>query len=430
MKNIFYGLAILSLIACKTEPEQTKVANITSPEDYQKYLDKDESGMVDTLKIEITQLKMEAGEDSTRIGHNARIAGKLDKLFDLTGDVDYLNESVRFRESVSRNSYIRPESSKRTLAQSYIKQHRFKKADSLVNSFTQDYSSVESNMVQFDIALELGQYVRAESLLDSLRDANSFNYLIRAGKWNDHIGQLDTTIELLERAMTLADQSGNQYLQIWSYSNIADYYGHNGQLEKSYEHYLKTLELDPYNTYALKGIAWIAYSNDRDPEEARTILEAIQKRHPLPDYNLELAELAAFENDMERSMELKNKFMKSVDDPAYGGMYNAYMISELIDAGKTQEAVDLAYKEVSNRATPETYDLLGYALLKNGNPKQALTNHEEHVIGKTFEPVAQFHTALILKANGMVEEANQFKNELLETEYEMGPVTFKEIQSI
>ena len=430
MKNIFYGLAILSLIACKTEPEKTKVANITSPQDYQKYLDQNESGIVDSLKSEIAQLKIEVGEDSTRIGLNARIAGKLDNLFDLTGEVDYLNESVRLRESVSKNTYVKPESSYRSIAQAYIKQHRFKRADSLMSSFTTDYSSQESKMVQFDVAMELGEYTKAENLLDSLHNTSDYNYLTRAAKWNDHIGQLETTVTLMERAMKLADQSGNVGRRLWSYSNIADYYGHNGQLEKSYENYLKTLELDPYNTYALKGIAWIAYSNDRDPEEARMILEAIQKRHPLPDYNLELAELAAFENDMERSMELKNKFMKSVDDPAYGGMYNAYMISELIDAGKTQEAVDLAYKEVSNRATPEIYGLLGYALLKNGNPKQALTNHEEHVIGKTFEPVAQFHTALILKANGMIEEANQFKNELLETEYEMGPVTFKEIQSI
>jgi tetratricopeptide (TPR) repeat protein len=285
-------------------------------------------------------------------------------------------------------------------------------------------------MVQFDISMELGEYQKAESLLDSMRNPNDYEYLTRAAKWNDHIGQLDTTVKLMERAMVLADQSGNQSSMLWSYSNIADYYGHHGDLEKSYENYLKTLEKDPNNTYALKGIAWIAYSHDRDVEEARTILQRISERHPTPDYLLELAELDEFEGNSEASKKLKADFMQRVSDPAYGGMYNAYKIAELIDAGKTQDAVNLARVEIQNRATPETYDLLGYALLKNGEDKAALENHQEYVLGKTFEPKAQYHTALIYKANGMEEEVAALKKELLETEYEMGPVVYKKITAL
>ncbi|PRP66310.1 tetratricopeptide repeat protein [Nonlabens agnitus] len=430
MKKIYYvTLLLLILVSCQ-EAEKTVSKNITDPEDYEQYLNQSEQQIIQKLKTDIQELKDEVNGDSTRIVWNARIAGKLNTLFDLTGDVAYLNESVRFRESVVKQTAIKPENAKRALAQAYIKQHQFKKADSLMSSFTQIYSAPESQLVQFDIAMELGDYSTAENLLDSLRNTSDYSYLIRAAKWNDHIGQLETTISLMERAMKLAEQSGSNAKVLWSYSNIADYYGHNGQLDKSYEYYLKTLELDPTNTYALKGIAWIAYSNDRDPAEARTILEKLQERHPIPDYNLELAEVAAFENNTDEANALKEDFMKKVSNPAYGAMYNAYKINELIDAGKTQEAVELAYMEVSHRATPETYDLLGYALLKNGNPKEALANHEEHVIGKTFEPVAQFHSALILKENGRIEEANSFKEELLETEYEMGPMTYKEIQSI
>jgi Tfp pilus assembly protein PilF len=234
----------------------------------------------------------------------------------------------------------------------------------------------------------------------------------------------------MERAMELADQSGDQGRMLWSYSNIADYYGHHGDLEKSYENYLKTLKKDPSNTYALKGIAWIAYSHDRDVDEARTILKRISERHPTPDYNLDLAELEEFEGNTAAANELKASFMQRVADPAYRGMYNAYKIVELIDAGKSQQAVDLARVEVQNRATPETYDLLGYALLSNGEPEAALKNHQQYVIGKTFEPKAQLHTALIYNANGMDKQAQELKKELLETEYEMGPVVYKKIMAL
>jgi thioredoxin-like negative regulator of GroEL len=430
MKNRIWMIgALLALVSCKEEAPE-KIANITNVADYQQYLDNDESAMVDQLKKEVAELKAEVSGDTTRIVVNGRISGKLNQLFDLTGDVDYLNESVRLRESVTVNTYIFPEKSKHALAQAYIKQHRFKKADSLLDSFTQEYSGPESQLLQFDIAMELGEYKKAEVLLDSMRNPNDYSYLIRAAKWNDHIGQLGTTVNLMERAMKLADQSGSKARQLWSYSNIADYYGHHGDIEKSYQHYLKTLEKDPTNTYALKGIAWIAYSNDRDVEEARTILNRIRQRHPAPDYNLELAELADYEGNAEEANALKAEFLERVDKPEYRGMYNAYKIREYIDAGKTQEAVDLARIEVQNRATPETYDLLGYALLENGEVEAALENQKEYVMGKTFEPQAQYHTALIYKANGKKEEVAALKNELLETEYEMGPVAYKKITAL
>lgn len=429
MKNILIICAVLALASCKQEEPQV-AENITQPEDYQSYLDQDEAAIVAQLKNEVEELKAEASGDTTRIVLSARIAGKLNTLFDLTGEADYLNESVRFRESVVNNTYIKPENSKHALAQAYIKQHRFKKADSLMQTITQENLVPESQMVQFDIAMELGEFQKAEALLDSMRNTGDYNYLIRAAKWNDHTGNLDETINLMERAMELADQSGDESLMIWSYSNIADYYGHHGDLEKSYEHYLKTLEKDPTNTYALKGIAWIAYSHDRDVEEARTILERLNERHPLPDYQLELAELDEFEGKTEEAEERKLDFISQVADSAYGEMYNAYKITELIDAGRTQEAVDLARVEVNNRATPETYDLLGYALLANDEKGEALKIHQQYVIGKTFEPVAQLHTALIYKAHGMDQEVEALKTELLETEYEMGPVTYKKIQSL
>ncbi|GAK77990.1 hypothetical protein JCM19296_3599 [Nonlabens ulvanivorans] len=280
--------------------------------------------------------------------------------------------------------------------------------------------------------MELGNYVEAEELLNTLRNLNDYNYLIRAAKWNDYKGNLDDTIRLMEKAMELAEESGSENLMLWSYSNIADYYGHHGDLALSYKYYLKTLELDPQNDYALKGISWIAYSNDDDTALATQIINKLQSRHHIPDYNLILSEYASYQNDEKKALELRESFLKETNKPAYRGMYNTYRIENLLAGTEAQQksGLELAIIEVENRATPETYDLLGYAYLVNKMPVIALENHKQFVQNKTFEPVAQLHLAQIFKENKLVDVAQPIKNELLEARYELGPVTYKEVEQI
>ncbi len=430
MKPFYLLIAIFSIIGCKDTTAPQSPQNITQIEDYKDFLQQDEQDYIKSIQQDIHALQEQVGKDSTRIVVNSQIAGKLDQLFNLTGNVKYLNKSVRLRESITRNTYLNKEESMRTLAQSYIKQHKFKEADQLMSSFTQKYSSGQSKLIQFDIAMELGNYSKADSLLVDLRDINDYNYLIRAAKWNDYKGQLKTTIQLMERALKIARESGQQSRTLWSYSNLADYYGHDGQLEKSYEYYLNTLQVDPLNTYALKGIAWIAFSHDRDVKEAQTILKTLKKRHPSPDYDLLLADLAAFQGDKRDAQQLAAAFMNSIDTPDYGAMYNTYKIELLIDAGMYEKALQLASTELENRATPETHDLYSYALLSAGRKKEALKHQQEYVVGKTYEPMAQMHTALIYKENGILAESARIKEELLDAQFELGPIIFEKIQSL
>ncbi len=90
----------------------------------------------------------------------------------------------------------------------------------------------------------------------------------------------------------------------------------------------------------------------------------------------------------------------------------------------------MARQEIQNRATPETYDLLAFAELRSGDPTAALKTYEAHVAGKTFEPLAQFHGALIYKANGMTEKVSALTSELEEASFELGPATMKEIKEL
>nr|WP_206071288.1 hypothetical protein [Nonlabens sp. Ci31] len=430
MKFLYAFLTLLVITSCKKQSGSNITSTpkiVTASADYNSYLDTNDSLPVVKLKREIDSLEAIIQVNPTGVLDLGRLAAKLNLLYDLKGDVSNLNRSVQMQEAVVANRYINPDNSKYNLAQAYIKQHKFKTADSLLQTFTRSPLARESQMVYFDIAMELGDYSRAENMLDQLTNSKDYNYLIRAAKWNDNKGDLKATIRLMEKAKTLADQSGNPSIQLWSNSNIADYYGHDGQIEKSYDHYLKTLELDPMNTYALKGIAWIVYSYEKNSEEALRILNKIKERHPLPDYDLAIAEVMEYQNFSNETEPLRMSFLNEVEKKAYGAMYNTYKVEQLLSGNKLEKkrALDTARAEVKNRSTPETQSLLSYALLKNGKPQEALINQQQYVIGKTYEPVAQLHTLEILIANGKREEALEYSKDLSGAAYELGPITIK-----
>ncbi|AGC78451.1 TPR repeat protein [Nonlabens dokdonensis DSW-6] len=432
MLLLFLSIITVSCNQTTDKNGQENADIVTVQKDYNSYLNKDNSALIATLKSDIDSLEKIIAVNNTGVLDLGRLSSKLNLLYDLKGDVNHLNRSVEMQEAVVKNMYIEPEKSKYALAQAYIKQHRFKKADSLMRSFAADASTKESQLLFFDIAMELGDYTRAEKMLNAIQNQKNYNYLIRAAKWNDYKGDLDATIRLMEEAKTLADQSGNPSIQIWSNSNIADYYGHDGQIQNSYDHYIKTLELDPDNTYALKGIAWIAYSHEKNPEEALRILKKLKERHPLPDYDLDIAEIKEFQNKSEDADSLRKNFLAEVENDAYGAMYNTYKIEQLLSGNEADKAkaLEIAKIEIDNRSTPETQSLLSYAMLKNNLTKEALENQKKYVIDKTYEPVAQLHSLEILLANDEKNKALTYTEELSAASYELGPVTMKNYYEI
>ena len=112
-------------------------------------------------------------------------------------------------------------------------------------------------------------------------------------------------------------------------------------------------------------------------------------------------------------------------------MYNTYKIEAYLDDPSTQEeGLVLAKKEIKNKATPETYQLLALATIENADKEKALKIINDHVVDKTFEPRAMLTMAKIYKANLMPDMVKNLKEELLETGYEQGPVKLREIQSL
>jgi len=414
----FLVFTIGFLFGCETKSEQ-----ITKADDYSKYLNlKGNKALTFAQKeIEYWQTKYDAAPN--QMSYLSQLAANYHTLFEHTGDVKNLYKSEELLTKYNESNQYSRVSTIRSLSRNYISQHRFKEALVLANkALAIGEGKKETQKLLFDVQMELGNYTEAVKNLNAIRDMSSFDYLIRLAKWNDHKGDINTAITFMEKARDIAEKEGDKVLKIWSYSNLGDFYGHAGRIQESYDSFLKTLSLEPNYSYALKGIAWIVFSKERNTVEAKRIIDVIAATHNTPDFYLLKTQIAQFEGNKVEEMKNRKAYFSMMEQNNYGAMYNKYNALLFADDKKTaQKALDIAKIEVEHRPTADSYDLLAWSYLNVGENKKALEIAQNHVIGKSFEPKVQYHLAMIYKSNNLALKAKPIKEELLTSLYELGP---------
>ena len=426
-KIMFFGVFLLMVIGCKKEEKEIVQIN---PEDYIGYLYTDKQTSFNEAWSLRNFWSKRLKIDTSGIGDIAPLAGAYEQLFATTGKVQYLLDAEKLYAKGMQISAGNKDAFARGLAHNYISQHRFKEAYQLLQeTYNGESNKHQTRLLLFDAAMEVGDYDNAYQYLNEIKKVGGYHYSIRASKWSDYRGDLDEAIILLEQAKDIAESRDSKSLKIWTYTNLGDYYGHAGRVSDAYYMYLETLKLQPDNAYAKKGIAWILYAGNGNTKEAHRILDSISKNHNSPDYLLLRAELHEYEKDIQKSQELKAQFIKEVQLEVYGNMYTTHLI-EFFSDKEPAKALLMAQKELENRATPETYHLLALSQLENGDLKEALQTIENHVSGKTSEPMTLYHSALVYKANGQKKKVKSIKEELAQAAFELGPVLMKKIKML
>jgi tetratricopeptide (TPR) repeat protein len=428
--NSKYILAICTLLllsSCDTKNEQ-----VTDSNDYNNYLELAENKSVQNAESNRDFWIGKYKNNPNQFTYLNKIASSYSHLFAATGDIDYLKEAEAKLIEVNEITQYESPGSLMSLASNYISQHKFKEAlDVLTKAeLIGDHMSDLQKMI-FDVHLELGNYELAKSYLEKIENMSDFDYLIRLAKWSDHQGNLDAAIKYLEKAKSIAESSKQKGIIHWTYSNLADFYGHAGRIDESYKLYLKALEIDPNDAYSKKGIAWIVYSYEKNPDEALRILNTVTQTYQAPDYYLLKAEIYEYKGDEAAKKEQLKLYREAVKNEAYGAMYNKYNVMLYTDENlNLDEAIAIAKIEVEHRPTPQSYDLLAWSYFNNGNIDDALKIVNNHIIGHTFEPMALYHSAEIYKAAGEDEKANAIKKDLAESSYELGPLVAKKIEKL
>lgn len=367
--------------------------------------------------------RMPNDEASTR-----KLAGLHGANFRKTGMVEELKVSDSIYSHLLKTTTSGKAGLYLGLAQNSITQHQFKQASIHADSaFKTGERKAAVLLVSADIALELGNYSQAKNILKQFTNRNSFAHLIRQVKVKDQEGHLDSAIFIMEKAFDRV--KGNKDLYCWSLSNLADMYGHAGRIEDAYNSYMSVLQKDPSYDYALKGIAWIALSNDKNFTEAKRIINTLASRSRMPEAHLMLAEIADMENDQQEKINHLKLFVSLTDNAGYKTMYAKYLAEIYADDLKKPEAsLAIAEQEILNRPTPQSFDLKAWALLHLDRKKEALFVAQKYVVSKTFEPDAAYHLGMIYLSNGFEEEAEKYLEEALESSFELGPVVTRDIK--
>ena len=266
--------AIIIMSSCQ-EDIATQITNVN---DYNNYLSAShqEALALTETKLAFWTKKLETSPN--QFPFLSKIAGAHTEKFMMSGDIGSLKDSETTLLKLNKITKFTNASYLRALARNYISQHKFKEAlEALLKAETNGAHLKATHSMLFDVHLELGNTQKAVYYLDEIKDFNSFDYLIRLSKYNDHQGDLQSAIRYLEKALVIAEASNLDATKQWTYTNLADYYGHAGKIKQSYQYYLKALAIDENDAYAKKGIAWIIYSYEQNPKEALRILNTVMQ---------------------------------------------------------------------------------------------------------------------------------------------------------
>ncbi len=434
MKNIpiiAIFITLISVINCTKKKENSTIDIITKAVDYNKFLQiKQNKDSLFTLKeIEFWQKKFNAAPNQYTF--LSPIALNYSKLFEITGNIDFLIKSetllVQSNEAYKYSSV----ETVRALALNYYTQHRFKEALILANkALAIGEEKLETQKLVFDIQLELGNYKEAEKALLQLNN-KEFDYYIRISKWSTLKGNLEKAISFMEKAAKVAEFNDVKENRILAYCNLVNLKLQAGNVQEAYTYCLKILELNPNNINALKSIAFIAFSNDKNTEEAKRIIAIIQKKYNAPDLFLLKSEIATYEKNSKAKEENIVSYFVLLQNKNYGAMYN-YQSSLMYANDKNTASIGLiiAKLETRERPNPLSYDLLAWCYYNLGDAKKALEIEQKYVVGKSFQSLVKYHLATIYKANNLLDKVKPIKEELLNNYIELGPNIARKINKL
>ncbi|MEL6252459.1 MAG: cell surface protein [Bacteroidota bacterium] len=417
---------LLSFTACQQKAKGFRL----NPSEYESFLQYDHQEDLKKMEKNFDFWETKYEQDPNQYPYLQKMAAVKSEIFNMQADISDLKDAERLLTKAVIQTHSKNSAILRSLSRNYISQHRFKDALDLLEKAEEIGDKLfATHCMLFDVYLELGNTEKASMYLNLIANEQNFDYLIRMAKWQDQKGNLNTAIDFMEKALDKAERDRNGLQVRWTHSNLGDFYGHAGEIEQAYHNYRKALELNPADTYSKKGIAWIAYSYEKNPKEALRIVNILQQQSKSPDLFELKGEIAEFQGESVASKKAQAAFLTEIRRTEFGNMYNTYQIGILAEEeSEVGKALLIAEQELQDRPTPQSFSLKAWTLYKSGEIDAAYQLLKEKVEGKCFEPDVLFQIAEVYKAKN--ENIAGLKAELLSSSFELGPLMMEKVRKL
>lgn len=269
-----------------------------------------------------------------------------------------------------------------------------------------------------DAYLETGEYEKASLAYSKMAGLQGAAYpYSRLAALRFLRGDLLGAMEEMERGVEalLVGKAPRENVA-WAETRLGEFFFHGGQLNDAADAYQNALQR--YSTYhrALAGLARVRAAQKRY-EEAITLYQKALAIIPLPEY---AAELGDINTKIGRGREARKQY----DLVEYVGylntvnkaIYNRDLAFFYADHDlKLKQSLELAKRELEVRRDIYTYDVLAWALYKNGKPRDAVAAMADALKLGTKDARLFFHAGMIHRALGDTEKARRYLQQALAT---------------
>jgi len=338
-----------------------------------------------------------------------------------TGDVSYHERAeTALKKALELGSDPRTATTAAThLAQVYAAKHQFQDALAQARkALAYGTGQVFPNAIIGDAYLELGDYDQASAAYSMLRVLTGPAYPhSRLAHLHFLKGDSASAIKEMERGVqALAAAHGAGENLAWTQARLGELFFQVGNLERAARAYLASAVSHPGYHRAQAGLARVRAAQARYPEAIELY------RHALAV--IPLSEYAAGLGDVYAKTGRGDEARKQYDLVEYIGLvstlnkviYNRELALFYADHDvKLPRALELAEQELEVRRDIYTYDVLAWALYKNGRIRDSVAPMTEALKLGTNDARLFFHAGLIYQALGDAGRARGYLDRALTT---------------
>jgi len=361
---------------------------------------------------------------------NRTLLGKLYlRRAEETGD---LNSFAKAEEVLKAALEAKPDHApaKTQLAITLQARHDFKGALALTEDVLKaDPGNLQALAALGDSLIELGRYEEAAASYKKLSEGEqSPPVLSRLAHLDELHGRPDAAIAKLEKALSLAKDSAISKAGLaWYEMRLGGIYFSQGDLENSEKHYLKSLDLLDGYTPSLVGLAQVYVGGGRDGAAAKLYRGMIEE-HPNPMMMIAYGDLLASKGNQDdaddwyaKASKPLAKEMEESDTAHYRYAAMFYADHDL----EPERSVSLARKDLEMRESVQAWDTLAWTLFKSGKVKEAQAASEKALKLGTQDAAMHYHSGMILKAAGDLENSRKALAKALEINPHFSPLQAK-----